>query len=150
MKAICPPSYNRSGFVVTHALGHMMYACTLFVPMNQRVLKKLSKEHNISNHKWVKHSLVYWYQQCVTVYHVAKCMSCHKTTVVITGRTHCFHDYIYITIILLLWDLSNLCVVDQLWPLIYMYISGHNWSESEIFFKIYVFLKLFLLYTTHH
>ena len=25
MKTMCPPSYHHSGFVVTHALGHMMY-----------------------------------------------------------------------------------------------------------------------------
>ena len=31
-----------------------------------------------------------------------QCMSCHKAIVVITGRAHCFHDYIYITHILLL------------------------------------------------
>ena len=43
-----------------------------------------------------EHSLVHWYQQCVTVHHVPKCMSCHKAIVVITGRAHCFHDYIYI------------------------------------------------------
>ena len=30
--------------------------------------------------------------------HVPKCMSCHKAIVVITGRAHCFHDYIYIYI----------------------------------------------------
>ena len=29
---------------------------------------------------------------------------------------------IYITLILLLWDLSTLCVVDHLWPLIHVYI----------------------------
>ena len=29
-----------------------------------------------------------------------QCMSCHKAIVVITGRGHCFHDYIYITYIL--------------------------------------------------
>ena len=66
----------------------------------------------------VEHSLVHWYQQCGTVHHVPKCMSCHNAIVVITGRAHCFHDYIYITLILLLWDLSTLCVVDHLWPLI--------------------------------
>ena len=66
----------------------------------------------------VEHSLVHWYQQCGTVHHVPKCMSCHKAIVVITGRAHCFHDYIYITLILLLWDLSTMCVVDHLWPLI--------------------------------
>ena len=36
------------------------------------------------------------------VHHVPKCMSCHKAIVVITGRVYCFHDYIYITAILLL------------------------------------------------
>ena len=30
------------------------------------------------------------------VYHVPKCMSCHKSIAVITGRAHCFHDCIYI------------------------------------------------------
>ena len=36
--------------------------------------------------------------------------------------THCFHDCMSITPILLLCDLSNLCVVDHLWPLIYIHI----------------------------
>ena len=51
MKTMCPPGYHHNGFVATHALGHMMYGYTLLVPMNQRVLNKLSKEHNISGHK---------------------------------------------------------------------------------------------------
>ena len=49
-----------------------------------------------------------------TLHHVPKCMSCHKAIVVITGRAHCFHDCIYITLILLLLGLSTLCVVDHL------------------------------------
>ena len=69
----------------------------------------------------VEHSLVHWYQQCVTIHHVSKCISCHKGAVVITGRAHCFHDSMYITLVLLLWDLNTLCVVDHLWPLIYIY-----------------------------
>ena len=52
MKTMCPPGYHHNGSVATHALGHMMYGYTLLVPMNQRVLNKLSKEHNISGHKW--------------------------------------------------------------------------------------------------
>ena len=51
MKTTCPPGYHHNGFVVTHALWHMMYGYTLLVPMNQIVLNKLSKEHNISGHK---------------------------------------------------------------------------------------------------
>ena len=51
MKTMRGRGFHHNGFVATHALGHMMYGCTLLVPMNQRVLKKLSKEHNISGHK---------------------------------------------------------------------------------------------------
>ena len=48
---MCPPNYHRSDFVATHALGYMMDGYTLLLPMNQRVLNKLSKEHNTSGHK---------------------------------------------------------------------------------------------------
>ena len=51
MKIMCAPGYHQNGFVATYALGHMMYCYTLLVPMNQRLLKKLSKEHSISGHK---------------------------------------------------------------------------------------------------
>ena len=51
MKTMCSPSYNHNGFVATHPLDYMMYDYTLLVPMNQTVLNKLSKEHNISCHK---------------------------------------------------------------------------------------------------
>ena len=52
MKTMFPPSYHHNDFVATRALRHMMYGYTLLVPVNQWVLKKLSKEHNISGHKW--------------------------------------------------------------------------------------------------
>ena len=51
MKTMCPPSYHHNGFVATHAVGRMMNSYTLLVPINQRVLNKQSKEHNISGHK---------------------------------------------------------------------------------------------------
>ena len=50
MKTMCHPSYHHLGFVANHALAKMMYSYTLLVPMNKRVLNKLSKEHNISFH----------------------------------------------------------------------------------------------------
>ena len=49
MKAMCPPCYHHKG--LTHALWHIMYGNTLFVPMNKRALNKLSKEHNTSGYK---------------------------------------------------------------------------------------------------
>ena len=59
MNTICPPGYPYNGFVATHAVGHMMYAYILLVPMNQRVLNNLSKEHNVSGHKRSKtHSVL--------------------------------------------------------------------------------------------
>ena len=61
----------------------------------------------------VEHSLVHWYQQCVTVHHVPKCTNYHGAIggLVITGRAHClsFWLHTYITLISLLWDLSTLC-----------------------------------------
>ena len=51
MKTMCSPSYHHNSFVATHVLGHVMCGYTLLVPMNQRVLNKQSKEHNISGHK---------------------------------------------------------------------------------------------------
>ena len=51
MKTMNSPGYHHSGFMATHALGHMMYGYTLLVPMNQRVLNKQGKKRNISGHK---------------------------------------------------------------------------------------------------
>ena len=51
MKAMCMLGYHHNGFVANYALGHMMYGYTLLVPMNQRVLNKLGKEHKLSGHK---------------------------------------------------------------------------------------------------
>ena len=49
-------------------------------------------------------------------------MSWQKVIVVLTVKVHCFHDYIYVMPILLLWDLSTLCVVDHLWSLILRFL----------------------------
>ena len=98
-----PSGYQHNGFVSTHAHGHVMHGYTLLVPMIERVLKKLRKEHNISGHEWsTTHRAL--------KSHRSK-MKYHKVIVVTTGRTHYFHENIYIMLILLLWDLSILCVV---------------------------------------
>ena len=51
VKTSRPPGYYHNGFVATHALGHLIYGYILLVPMNQRVLNKLSKGHNITGHE---------------------------------------------------------------------------------------------------
>ena len=78
----------------------------MLVPTNQIMLKELSKDRNISGHKW---------------------SATHRVLTGITERAHCFHDCIYIVPILLLWDLSTLCIVDHLWSqvLIYIYIYAY-------------------------
>ena len=52
-----------------------------------------------------------------TVHHVPKCMSCHKAIVVITGRAHCFHDYIFTYIYY-----AHPASYDHLYIYIYIYI----------------------------
>ena len=98
MKTMCPPGYHHNGLVATHAPGHMMYGSTLLVPMRfeHSVCRGSLMTTNITLLALlVEHSLVHWYQQCGTVHHVPRCMGCHKAIVVITGRAHCFHGYIY-------------------------------------------------------
>ena len=56
MKAMSLSGYHHNGFLATHALGHIMYGYTLLIPMNQRVLNKQSKEHNISGHSISGHN----------------------------------------------------------------------------------------------
>ena len=51
IKITCSPGYHHNGLVATHVHRHMTYGYTLLVLMNQRVLNKLNKEHNISGHK---------------------------------------------------------------------------------------------------
>ena len=51
IKTMCPPGNHHNDFVATDARGYMMYGYTLLVPMNQIVLNKQSKEHNISGNK---------------------------------------------------------------------------------------------------
>ena len=37
---MCPRSYYHSGFVATHALGHMIYGYTLLVPKSAQKVKQ--------------------------------------------------------------------------------------------------------------
>lgn len=57
---------------------------------------------------------------------VPRCMSCHKAIAVITRRTHHFHTYIYITPILLVWDLNTPCKANHLWQLIWRHVIYRN------------------------
>ena len=93
--------------------------------------------YNVANH-----ALGLMMYICNIAQHVPKCMSCQKAIVVITGRAHCFHDCIYITSVLLLWDLSTVCrgslmttyliiviIIRFLWLWCIIYIHRQVWEE---------------------
>ena len=52
IKTMCLSSYHRLDLGPTHALRHMMYGYTSLAPMNQRALKNLDKQSNITDQKW--------------------------------------------------------------------------------------------------
>ena len=63
---------------------------------------------------FIGYSLVHWYQHCITVHQVAKCNSWEGTLFSWLPM--------YITLNLLLWDLSTLCVMYHFFPLILCWI----------------------------
>ena len=111
MKTMCPSGFYH-GFVATHVLGHMVYSYTLLVPMNQTVLNKVSKEHNISDHKWST-------TQRVRKSHRGK-MSVIYALPVITTMSLWYIVFMiaYILRSICICEVSALCVVDHLWLLI--------------------------------
>ena len=77
----------------------------------------------------VEHTLVYWYDQCVTLHHVFKSMNCHKAIVVITRMPHYFHECIYI----------------------YIYIYVHTCIlYIYIYIKVYIYIYIFIYYIYTH
>ena len=64
------------------------------------------------------------------VHNMPKCMSCHETILVITRTAHSSNDCMYIRLILLVWDFSNLWVMDHFRPLI-SYINQNESSQMH-------------------
>ena len=84
----------------------------------------------------VEHSLVHWYQQCVTVRHVPKCMSFPKAIVVITGRAHCFYDCMYIlrpSCFCEIWALMSWITYEHVYIYIYIYEHIYFWVFHTCF-----------------
>ena len=78
---------------------------------------------------------IHIYQQCVTIYHVPKCMSSHKATVVKTGRAHCFHDCIH-----------HIYIYINIYIYIYIYIYIHVY----ILVNLYAWLTISSCYSSIH
>ena len=88
---------NRDGTLFSWL--HVYYAHIATVRFEYPVCRGLLMITYIMLLPWlVENSLVNWYQQCVTVHHVPRCLSCHKIIVMITERAHCFHDYMYLCV----------------------------------------------------
>ena len=58
-------------------------------------------------------------------YIVPKCMSCHKSIVVMIGRAHCFHDCMYI---------YNICIN------IYIYMHTYIHAYIHIYTNLYAYM----------
>ena len=77
------------------------------------------------------------------------CMSFYKAIVMIPARAYFFHDYIYITPILLLWWLSTLCVMYNLLPLmitynIYIYIYIYMYYDVLCIYMINMYIYIYI------
>ena len=107
LKTLCPHGYHYSGFVVAHALGHMILLLTIYIVLPATFLNAL---------------LVHQYKQRVIVHHVLLYMSYYKPTVVITGRAYRFHDFMIYNTHHASARLRTFCVVDHLWKLIFYFL----------------------------
>ena len=87
-----------------------------------------------------------WCTYVHDVHHVPKCMSCQKAIVVTTGRAHCFHDCMYITPILLLLDLSTLCIVNVIWPLILYILYIILYIQYIIYIYMHIYIYICIMY----
>ena len=84
--------------------------------------------HNDSVETLAPGHLMYGCLSCyrvVTWNEVPRCMSYPRDIVIINRRAHFFHDYVYITPILLRQGLNILCVVDHLWPPWLHWLNNH-------------------------
>ena len=103
--------------------------------------------------------LVPWYQQCVTVHHVPKHMSCHKAIVVKTRTAHLFHDYAYVCVYVpviatvVLWC-GNSCIwandgclyVHHFHKLTQSHCSDY---QDDSFFHDYIYIHIYGLYSLY-
>ena len=64
------------------------------------------------------------YMYIYTYINVPKCMSCNKAIVVINGRAHCFHDFIYI---------------------LHLFCFCEIWEKFEHFIYIYIYIYIYIL-----
>ena len=142
MKTICTSGYHRNGFAATHALGYMMCSYTLLVPMNQRMLNKLCKDHNISGNIYIYIYLyiyyiyhiyiymlyyIYAYIWLCTIYSIYIYMPTHIYTHICIYTYICIYMYIYIYIYIFIYNIH----IDA-WPIICAPTWELHWLEPSL------------------
>ena len=70
-------------------------------------------------------------------HHVPRCLSCYKAILVMSWRTHSFHDYICAMPILLLQDLRNLYI----WKRLFVERMHQAKTNAETLYKIWFVLS---------
>ena len=71
MKTMCPPGYHHSGFVATHALGHMMY---IYKYMHIYKYIYIFPYEKCYQHRLLK------YRRCIFTYQIYKAKLKNKLT----------------------------------------------------------------------
>ena len=130
MKKMCPPGYrHHNDIVATHALGHMMHGYTLLVHMNQSVLNKLSKEHNISGHKWsTTRRVLKSHRSKMRVMYMQSWKQCVLPAITTMALWQLMHLGTWCTVYTLLVHM-NQSVLNKLSK--EHNISGHKWSATH-------------------
>ena len=85
----------------------------------------------------------HWYQHCVIVHHVPKCMKCHNITVVTTGRAHCHHET-YTLYSSLRFEKHSVCRRSLMTTYIYIYIYIHTYIYIYTYIHIYIYIQIYM------
>ena len=83
---------------------------------------------------------VFGYIMCPALNPVHKCMSCHKTNLVMTGWLHCFHDCIYIASVrfMYIYDIYTLFMLYKN----YKYYINTVYMLYIMYINIYIFIYI--------
>ena len=94
---------------------------------------------NSSNHFWdIPDFWVSWCKRFCPFLSAQQLLNKHLPFLNLYQYAKNIYIYIYIYILLiLLWDLSTLCVMDHLWPLIYIYIYIFHMYIIYIWYVLY-------------
>ena len=136
MKTMCPPDYHHNGFVSWITYNHLYYSPCLAC----WALFGSSVAATICNRT-----------SCAQVYELPQSHCGDNREVTLFSWLH-----IYITLILLLWDLSTLCVLDHriiynhLHVYIYKYMYIHNiyiYIHTYIYIYVHICIYIYILFT---